>query len=254
MFLRSALIVFAFETRRAMTIARMACWFILAVFPVLVVSVMQYYGTGREPNIWGFVLFFLIPEVVCLMGLLLWATPAVSSELEGQTWLYLATRPGGKQAVLLGKYLTAVAWAATAAWAGAAVSVLVAQPEKPLRMLMVLCALVLLSCMTYGALYLLVGVMFLKRAMVLAVGYTLIMELLVSFVPAVINQLTVQYRLRSLLAQWLEMDSLNGEVNFMFSALPPWQQIMILIGMTLSLLTAASVVLHMKQLTITADQ
>ena len=253
MSLRGALIVFGFESKRAMTLARLACWLVLAIFPVLVVAVIRQYETGNEPDMWSFVLFFLIPEVVCLMGLLLWATPAISSELEGQTWLYLATRPGGKLSVLLGKYLTAVAWAATAGWLGAALSVAIAQPEKPFRLLAVLFALVLLSCMSYGALYLLIGVLSLKRAMVIAVAYTLIMELAVSFVPAVINQLTVQYRLRSLLAHWLELNR-DGAANFMYSALPPWQQIAVLMGVTIALLIAASVILHIRQLTVTADQ
>ena len=41
--------------------------------------------------------------------------------------------------------------------------------------------------------------------MVVAVAYTLVFELLVSFVPALINTLTVQYRLRSLFVGWTDV-------------------------------------------------
>jgi hypothetical protein len=36
------------------------------------------------------------------------ATPAVSVELERRSWVYLAVRPNGSTAVLIGKYLAAV--------------------------------------------------------------------------------------------------------------------------------------------------
>ena len=249
--LRGALIVFGFERRRAMTAARIACWLVLALFPVVVVSIMRYYGASNspEPLLWPTALFFLVPEVVCLMGLLLWATPAIHGELEGQTWLYLAMRPDGKQSVLLGKYLTACAWTASAGMAGILISIVVAQPPDAVRLALVLCGLVLLSSMTYGAVFILLGVVFLKRGMVMAVIYTLTFELAISFVPAVVNQLTVQYRLRSLLAQWLDWDQLRHDTPFLFSSTPAWQQVLILVAISIVLLSCATAVLCSRQLT-----
>ena len=248
---RGALIVFWFECRRAMTVARIACWLVLALFPVVVVSIMRYYGASDSPVplLWPTALFFLVPEVVCLMGLLLWATPAVHAELEGQTWLYLAMRPDGKQSVLLGKYLTAVAWTASAGIAGVLISIVVAQPTTPFRLASALSGLVLLSSMAYGAVFVLLGVIFLKRGMVMAVIYTLVFELAISFVPAVINQLTVQYRLRSLLAQWLNWDQLRHDTPFLFSSTPAWQQVLILVAIAIVLLACATAILCSRQLT-----
>jgi ABC-type transport system involved in multi-copper enzyme maturation permease subunit len=83
-------------------------------------------------------LLYLIPQVVCLLGLLLWATPNVHSELEGRTWIYLAVRPDGKAMVLLGKYLTAVAWSASACLLALTISVIVCSAfqrlDNPLRL------------------------------------------------------------------------------------------------------------------------
>ena len=41
--------------------------------------------------------------------------------------------------------------------------------------------------------------------MVIAVAYTLVFELIISFIPAIINTFTVQYRIRTLLLLWGEM-------------------------------------------------
>ncbi len=45
-------------------------------------------------------MFVLLPQVVTVLGLLLWATPVVHSELEGQTWVYAVVRPGGGELCL----------------------------------------------------------------------------------------------------------------------------------------------------------
>ena len=160
---------------------------------------------------WGAVFFGLIPEVITLFGLLLWVPPLVHAELEGRTWIYLAVRPRGRVSVLLGKYMTAVAWTTLAGWTSATVCVLIARPENGLRLWCTTVALVAIASMSYGALYGLFGVWLHRRAMVLAVAYTLIFELLVSLIPAVINKCTVQYRLRGLFVTWMDWRNLVGE-------------------------------------------
>ena len=153
---------------------------------------------------WGAVFFGLIPEVITLFGLLLWVPPLVHAELEGRTWIYLAVRPRGRVGVLLGKYMTAIAWTTLAGWTSATVCVLIARPENGLRLWSTTVALVAIASVSYGAVYSLFGVWLHRRAMVLAVAYTLIFELLVSMIPAVINKFTVQYRLRGLFVTWMD--------------------------------------------------
>jgi ABC-type transport system involved in multi-copper enzyme maturation permease subunit len=160
---------------------------------------------------WGAVFFGLIPEVITLFGLLLWVPPLVHAELEGRTWIYLAVRPRGRVSVLLGKYMTAVAWTTLAGWTSATVCVLIARPENGLRLWCTTVALVAISSISYGAIYGLFGVWLHRRAMVLAVAYTLIFELLVSLIPAVINKFTVQYRLRGLFVTWMDWRRLMPE-------------------------------------------
>ena len=44
-----------------------------------------------------------------------------------------------------------------------------------------------------------------KRAIVVALAYSLVIEYAVSYIPATVNQLTISYRLRGLLSHWLPL-------------------------------------------------
>ncbi len=244
-----ALSVFRFEWSRTLTLSRLLGWLLLALFPPFIVSLLRLQGVPLEEFTLGLVLFGLIAEVVCLLGLLLWATPMVHAEMEGKTWIYLAVRPAGRRSVLLGKYLTAVTWTASAAITASTLSVLLAFPEQPIRILLVLVALVILSCLAYGALYSLIAVVFHRRAMVFAFVYTLIVEVMVSFIPAMINELTVHYRLRSLLVIWMGWwdDDLKEEWKLILSDQPAWVHLFILAAITSIFLVAAAMVLRFKE-------
>jgi ABC-type transport system involved in multi-copper enzyme maturation permease subunit len=252
--------VFRFEWTRAATVARWAWWGAIVAFPVGVVSLLLYNNIPLdqyEDRGWGAVLFALVPDVVCLLGLLLWATPVIQSELEAGSWTYLVSRPGAKTSVLLGKYLAATTWTALAALAGLATSLLLVRPTGGWHLLLVLAALVVLSCVAYGALYCLIGVLFHRRAMVAAVAYTLVIELLVGFVPAVVNQFTIQFRLRCLLIKWMRWDEALAErrddLRLFFDLAPAWQHTSILLGFTLAALGAATYLLHRREYA-TADE
>ena len=203
--LRATWTVFRFECSRTFNAQRLAAWLALALFPVGLLALMQSQGAALEKGVQaGLAIFVLVPELTCVMGLLLWAAPVVCSELEGRTWTYLAVSPAGKDSIMVGKYLTAIFWTILAAWISLSLATVVVRPEKDaLRLWCVLAGLIPLSCLAYGALYVFFGVLFLKRAMVAAVAYTFVSEVLVSFIPAVINRITVQYHLRSLLVKWM---------------------------------------------------
>lgn len=103
--------VFLFEWKRALTLPRMMWWGVLAAFPVFIVGVIRFTTYQIPPReFWAGMLYALIPMLVSMLGMLLWATPAISAELERRSWVYLTVRPNGGTAVLLGKYLAAVTW------------------------------------------------------------------------------------------------------------------------------------------------
>ena len=234
-----------FELRRSMTFGRIAMWFMLVAFPVTIIATLHAAATRNsvDPDTMiqtlGLTLYFLVPEVTCLLGLLLWATPVISTETEGQTWIFLALRQSGRRVVLLGKYLTAVLWTLSAALVSIGLSMLVIGSEADYRMWWVMGALALLSCIGHAALYVLIGVVFYRRTMVAAVLYTVIIEYGVSFVPALVNKFTMNYRLRGLLANWMGWDEARSEAENIFGSEPSWTHLLVLAAITLTLLGAA---------------
>ena len=294
--------------------------------------------TSNREQIYTVVLYLLGPSIACMLGALLFAAPAIASELEQHTWIYLTTRPNGIFYLVTGKYIVAVLWSFSATCVGVlggaaivgqdygevtreadgnrielalsqldrgvgvdesfpmsftvtnrspqavkalevrvrhsyefelpelknlrrdddgtrlaesidvlepgesrVVEVLVRATEatrsgrvigavrysgmasqivvmetiqvfsKPphtfLWRTFILVATSFLSAMAYSAIYLVIGAIFPKKAMVFCVAYSIGAEGILSMLPAVVNRLTVQYRLRSFLFHHLEDDS-----------------------------------------------
>jgi ABC-type transport system involved in multi-copper enzyme maturation permease subunit len=235
--------VFFFEWRRAFTLARMVWWMVLALFPVLIVSMIRFASRGETlpDEFWTGLLFALLPMLVSMLGTFLWATPVVSAELERKSWVYLAVRPQGTTNVLLGKYLVALTWSLSAALAGLCAALVIMPGDDGLRIGRTIASITLLSCPAYSALYLLLGTIFPKRSMVIAVAYTLVFELIISLIPALINSFTVQYRIRTLLFIWGEVP-INSEMNALMAFIgepPAWEHVVVLLAYTLTLLIAA---------------
>ena len=240
--LGNTLAVMEFELHRAQTVPRVMWWCILAFFPVLIVSLILIIPGARRNvpiEMWASILFGLVPMLISMLGTFLWTTPAVSAELERQSWVYLAVRPHGRTAVLLGKYLAAIAWVLPATLVAASISVFIIQQFSPpmatanaaFRTWFTTVRLSLLAVPAYAAIYMALGTIFTKRSMVIAVAYTLLFELVVSLVPALINKLTVQYRLRVLFFDWAEIDTsrVNSGPLALFSTAPAWQHVAILV-------------------------
>jgi ABC-type transport system involved in multi-copper enzyme maturation permease subunit len=126
--------VLTFEGRRTRTRDRIVSWLALALFPSLLMILLQSQSQREIPSEpLAIMSFYLVVQIGCMLGLLLWATPAIGSELEAQTWVYVAVRPHGKLAILLGKYLIATAWTASAGIVSAVGIAFASQYPQPLR-------------------------------------------------------------------------------------------------------------------------
>jgi ABC-type transport system involved in multi-copper enzyme maturation permease subunit len=255
--------VFAFEWKRALTIPRMIWWAVLASFPVFImtlISLIAHHGPANQDEVWRgvctWLIFALIPMLIPILGTLLWTTPAVSAELERRTWVYLAVRPNGATAVLLGKYLAAVTWVIPPAIISLLIAVWLPGTGDEYRIAKAMIGLVLLSCPAYAAIYTLLGVLMPRRAMVLAVAYTLLFELIISFVPAVINKMTVQYRLRALAASWCKLQipvTPGSTAASWFGNEPDWVHITVLLSQAAVLLVIAVTVLRFSEFASSAE-
>lgn len=245
--------VIRFELRRSLTPGRIAMWLLMIAFPVaLMAAISMIINRSVGPDFnradliepMGLTLYFLVPEVTCLLGLLLWATPAVSTEIEGQTWVYLTMRQAGRRMVLFGKYLTSILWTCSAALVSILLSTsfigmtATGSPIQP-KLLTVMVSLAFLSCVAHAALYLLIGVIFHRRTMVAAVFYTMAVEYGVSFVPAVINKFTINYRLRGLLADWMDWQTARSQAENIFGSEPAWVHLAAMAAATITLLAVS---------------
>ncbi len=250
---RGSLTVFLFEWSRSWTISRFACWCVLALFPPAMIGILAWSEFSPPREGWVILLYIMCPSVISMLGLLLWATPAIHSELESKTWIYVAVRPSGKNSVLIGKYLTAVAWSASAAWSGLTLSVgiiaIAGEYGQPFQLWIANSILIVLACFAYGALYCLFGVLFKRRAMAIAVAFTLV-EFVISRVPALVNRFTVQHRVQNLWHNWLDLQIEQGET---FTKAPNWEHLLVLVVYSLIMLAASSLFLGNRE-QITADE
>ncbi|MCP4191434.1 MAG: hypothetical protein GY768_12485 [Planctomycetaceae bacterium] len=260
--------VFEFEIRQALTAAGIAWWCILTFFPVAIVSLVLLSPNARRnvpTTAWQVFFFVLVPFLISMLGTFKWTASAISSELEGQSWVYLAVRPNGRVAVSLGKYLAAVIWTLAATLIGITLAVFVAwianttlsNSGEIWRTWFAIARLCCLSVPAYAAVYLTLGTIFTKRSMVIVVAYTLIFEVLVSFVPALINKFTIQYRLRALFVQWtgIELSATNNEFGWMdiVGEEPAWIHLTALISYVAVLVLFACCLVRKREYLVTSS-
>jgi hypothetical protein len=187
-----------------------------------------------------FAIVFLT-SLICLLSLLLWATPNVHAELEGRSWGFLSSRPGGRMAIFVGKYWSAVLVSFATSMLALSLSTLITRRmqllDDPETFWIAMSVIYLLACLTYGAVFSMLGTIFFKRAMVIAAGYLIVSEVFLASVPAVINKFTLRFHLQELGFKWfgffLPTDS-EPEYRMIFGeALPAWLHLLALaIGAT----------------------
>lgn len=202
-----------YELRRWLTPMRCLFWAALMTFPVVLIATILYLVDERQPSLdhlyLAGLLFLLLPEVITVLCMLLWVAPIVNEELESQTWIYALVKPGGRSAVLLGKYIVAVIWTGTCTTCSAVLCLILAWYEQIQQVTSIAATLIAINwiaAIAYGALFLLLGTLFQRRAMVVSLVYAVLIEATLGWLPAVINRFTVSFRLRSLLIDWLNVD------------------------------------------------
>jgi ABC-type transport system involved in multi-copper enzyme maturation permease subunit len=210
-----------FELKRSFTLQRLSVATILALFPPVMVALI--FGGGqlaervvRDGEVISaieemqahtpFAIIFL-SSLICLLSLLLWATPNVHSELEGRSWGFLSSRPGGRMSIYIGKFLSSVLVSYVTSVIALSLCVLITRRmnllEDPQRLWISLAAIYFLACLVYGAIFSMLGTIFFKRAMVIAAGYLIGSEVVLASVPAVINKFTIRFHLQELGVKWI---------------------------------------------------
>lgn len=245
--LRGIIAVAEFQIRRLLAPQRIALALVGAAFPAAVILAVRRV-TPIDRDVLAILLYALVPEAVCMLGLLVTMCPVVADELERGTWQHVAVRPGGRRSMLLGTFIAAVTWSSVVALLALALALAAAGVADSGPLASMFIVLVLVSCVGRAALFSLPAVIVPKRALVASVAVAFVVEYLAGFLPAVINQLTVSLRLRSLLVRWMGWErKLPAELSLIIDTQPPWVQIMAVVALASVFLFAASVILARRQ-------
>ena len=100
--LRGTWAAFRYQWSRSWTPSRFVWWLVLAAFPPFVIGLTYFADSDRPPpEILVQILYVLVPNVACMLGVFLWTSSAVQSEVDNRGWIYLAVRPYAKLAHVL---------------------------------------------------------------------------------------------------------------------------------------------------------
>ncbi len=201
----------AFELKRSFTFQRNAVTAVLALFPPLMITILILAPKALdEPGIpYVEVVLIVLVALVCMLSLLLWATPNVYSELEGKSWTFISSRPGGRVSNFMGKFVAAVLSSFAVSFIAITLSVAIisqistVEVKQPLRLWATLSGIFFIASCAYGAVFSMIGTVTYRRAMVVGVAYVMAWEGAVANLPALINRLTIRYHLQSLAMEWL---------------------------------------------------
>lgn len=227
-----------FEARRGLTLGRLASWSILATFPIVLLNLLtRPLQIAMPETLVGAFTYLLVSQIACPMVLLLLVTPLINSELEGKTWTYLCSRPLGRMTLVVGKLATAVTTAILVGFVGITGISMTMELREPFRFWFSQLAVMGMACVAYGCLFSVIGTWFQKRAMAIAMIYMLLVEGVVSLIPATLNQFTVTFRLRSLLYAWVGWAPQQGTAHLVDVTASGWHLIVVLayVGITLGL-------------------
>lgn len=266
--LNGALATCSFELRRSFTFQRTAVSVVLALFPPVMLGLLiagtEMSGASDARSVMQDstkLITVLMVSLVCLLSLLLWATPNVYSELEGKSWSFVASRPGGRISIFLGKYLAAFVVSFTISVSAISLCVILALRigiEDPQGMWLGMCGVFLFACSVYAAVFSLIGAFFIKRAMVVAAGYLIGSDIVMASIPgALINKITIRYHLQEIGINWIGWfvpGSTEEEFRVVFGqGMPVTMHVLILVGITLGALGFGAWIIVNREY-ITSDQ
>ncbi len=195
-------------------------------------------------------LFVMYPLFCSILLSLLYATSLVSQELENKTLTYLFSRPLAKWKVLGGQYLATAIVIASGVCLSCVGGWLVSGLPLGVRGLSALLVPCIVGTFAYCALFCLIGLLVPRRAIPAGIVHAVVVEGLVSFIPAAINKLTMNFHLRAIGFRITGITDLPPDLRqvlemIMDESIPT--ALLALTGLTLALLAASSYIITTRQ-------
>lgn len=184
-------------------------------------------------------LFLLYPQAICLLLALFYGTSVLGEELDGKTLTYLFTRPLRRSRFVVGKYLGIVAALVVPTGLSLLASWLLLEAPGGVALFAAVLVGTAGALLAYNALFVLFGFLIPRRAMIVALLYGVFFELILSFVPALVNEFTVTYYLRSLVVAMLDLE-IPREITRMVGGAPAPTAVLALVGIVVGSLMVAS--------------
>lgn len=188
-------------------------WFVLLLLALPVVLAILFriatnFAPPGEAEVYlrALLVYALYPQGVCLLLCLLYGTSLLASEIEGKTLVYLVTHAQSRGSVLVWKFAGTAAALGVLGIASMTVSWLILGAPLGARLWAALAASVAGASAVYTAIFALLGLLLPRRAIPVGLLYILVVELTLSLVPAVVNEATASYYLRSLSFRILDPD------------------------------------------------
>ena len=151
-------------------------------------------------------LYVMYPQSLCILASLLYGASLLAGEIEDKTLTYLFTRSLPRWKILAGKYLATATALSVLIVARMSVSFVLCGLPIGLKVWAALVATITCACFGFTAVFCLLGLLVPRRAIPAGLIYAVIVEGLLSTVPAVVNELTVSYYLRSLAWHMADLD------------------------------------------------
>ncbi len=143
-------------------------------------------------------LYLMYPQSLCILACLLYGASLLAGEIEDKTLVYLFARRMPRWKVLLGKYLATTAVLAGMTLTSMSLAYVLCGRPMGSKMWLAVSASTATACFTYTAVFCLLGLLVPRRAIPVGLIYAVAVEGFLSVVPAVVNELTTSYYLRSM--------------------------------------------------------
>jgi len=176
---------------------------LVAAPPVIGFLVVKFEDSDNIDELMAALGTMLLLQVITPLISLIVGSAAVTEEVENRTITYVFTRPIHRAALFLGRWFATVALVSSLLVASAAALVFVCGAgtgEVPAGMGPRLVIAAGVGGAVYSTIFALIGV-FLRRPMILGLGYAFALEFLIANIPGSAQTLSVQFYLRSIYVQ-----------------------------------------------------
>lgn len=232
------------RSRRTLVIG-MGC-FLPVLFSMLGVALITtQLGPGELTgfSMTSFIIVNVYVYILLAVVTLFYGTSLVSEEVEEKTITYLLMRPVPRPTIYVGKYLAYLVVGLALLIPSATLTFLIAMLADPageagrhLPILFQDLAVLALGVLAYGALYALFGTVT-KRPVLIGLGFAVVWETIVSFVPGYLNKLTIKHYLVALLPH---PAGERGVLGFFESSTSAPVAVLVLLALTAALVALGS--------------